>query len=107
MIWPVVAPDPALASVSGTGSRHLRGTVRLAAGRRDRHGCLQRNADVLAAHRAAADEPAAIRLVPGHGYAWPAGLKVRRESTAIAGWLDHDARAALRPPKAPQLAACS
>ncbi len=74
--------------------RHLRGTVRVAAGRRDRHGCLQRDADVLEAHRAAVDEPAAIWLVLGYGYAWPAGLNVRRESAAIAGWLDHDASVA-------------
>jgi hypothetical protein len=37
--------------------------------------------------------------VLGYGYAWPAGLKVRRESTAIAGWPDHDASVALPPPK--------
>ncbi len=79
--------------------RHLRGTVRVAAGRRDRHGCLQRDVCVLAAHRAAVDEPAAICLVLGYGYAWPAGLKVRREPTAIAGWPDHDASVALRSPK--------
>jgi hypothetical protein len=33
---------------------------------------------MLAAHRAAIDEPAAIWLLLGYGYAWPAGLKVRR-----------------------------
>jgi hypothetical protein len=79
--------------------RHLRGIVRVAAGRRDGHGCLQRNVGVLAAHRAAIDEPAAIWLVLGYGYARPAGLKMRRESTAIAGWPDHDASVALPPPK--------
>jgi hypothetical protein len=79
--------------------RHLRGSVRVAAGRRDRHGCLERNVGVLAAHRAAIDEPAAIWLALGYGYARPAGLKVRRESTAIAGWPDHDASVALPPPK--------
>jgi hypothetical protein len=55
---------------------------------------------MLAAHRAAIDEPAAIWLLLGYGYAWPAGLKVRRESTAIARWPDHDASVALSPPKA-------
>lgn len=80
--------------------RRLRGTVRVAAGRRDRHGRLQRDTSMLAAHRAAIDEPAAIWLVLGYGYAWPAGLKVRRESTAIARWPDHDASVALSPPKA-------
>lgn len=79
--------------------RHPRGSVRVAAGRRDRHGCLQRNVGVLTAHRAAIDEPAAIWLVLGYGYARPAGLKVRRESTAIAGWPDHDASVALPLPK--------
>src|SRR6266550_446984 len=79
--------------------RHLRGTVCVAAGRHDRHGCLQRDAGVLAAHRAAINEPAAIWLVLGYGYAWPAGLKVRRESTAIARWPDHDASVTLPPPK--------
>src|SRR5260370_39170700 len=75
--------------------RRLRGTVRAPAGRRDRHGCFQRDAGVLAAHRATVDEPAAIWLLLGYGYAWPAGLKVRREATAIAGWPDHDASVAL------------
>jgi hypothetical protein len=79
--------------------RHLRGTVGVAAGRRDRHGCLQCDASMLAAHRTAVDEPAAIWLGLGHGYAWPAGLKMRRESTAIARWPDHDASVALPPPK--------
>ncbi len=83
----------------GGRCRHLRGTVPVAAGRRDRHSCLQRDAGVLAAHRAAIDEPAAIWLVLGYGYAWPAGLKMRREPTAIAGWPDHDASVALPPPK--------
>ena len=63
--------------------RHLRGTVRVAAGRRDRNGCLQRDAGVLAAHRAAVDEPAAIWLALGDGYRGPARLKVRREASAI------------------------
>jgi len=86
--------------VTGAGrllepDRHLRGTVRVPPGRRDRHSCLQRDAGVLAAHRAAVDEPAAIWLVLGDGYAWPAGLKVHREATAIAGWPDHDASVAL------------
>jgi hypothetical protein len=50
---------------------------------------------VFAAHRAAVDEPAAIWLVRGYSYAWPAGLKVRRQATAIARWPDHGARLAL------------
>ena len=64
------------ASAPGEGSavRRLRGTVRVLAGRRDRHGCLQRDAGVLAAHRAAVNQPAAIRLPLGYGDAWPAGL---------------------------------
>jgi len=82
----------------GDRCRHLRGTVRVAAGRRDRHGRLQHDAGVLAAHHAAVDEPAAIWLVLGYGYAWPAGLKVRRESIAIARWPDHDTSVALPPP---------
>src|SRR6266487_1845844 len=49
--------------------RRLRGTVRAPAGRRDRHRRLQRDAGVLAAHRAAVDEPAAIWLLLGYGYA--------------------------------------
>jgi hypothetical protein len=76
-------------------SGHPRGTVRVPASRRDRHGCLQRDAGVLAAHSAAVEEPAAIWLALGYGYAWPAWLKVRREPTAIAGWPDHDASVAL------------
>ena len=79
--------------------RHLRGSIRVAAGRRDRHGCLQRDVGVLAAHRTAIDQPAAIWLELGYGYARPAGLKVRRESTAIARWPDHDASVALPPAK--------
>jgi hypothetical protein len=75
--------------------------VRVAAGRRDRHGRLQRDTGVLAAHNAAVDEPAAIWLVLGYGYAWPAGLKVRRESTAIARWPDHDASVTLPATKGP------
>ena len=66
----------------------------MSAGRRDRHGCLQRDVGVLAAHRAAVNEPAAIRLVLGYSYAWPAGLKVCGEATAIAGWPDHNASVA-------------
>jgi hypothetical protein len=84
--------------------RHPRGTVRVPARRRDGHRCLQRDVGVLAAHRAAVDEPAAIWLVLGYGYAWPAGLKLRRESAAIAGWPDHDASVARPPPKGAQLA---
>ena len=72
-----------------------RGTVRVLAGRRDRHGCLQRDAGVLAAHHAAVNQPAAIRLVLGCGDAWPARLQVRGETTAIAGWPDHNASVAL------------
>src|SRR5215470_1861679 len=75
--------------------RSLRGTVRGPAGRRDRHGRLQRDAGVLAAHRAAVNQPAAIRLPLGHGDAWPAWLQVRGEATAIARWPDHDASVAL------------
>jgi hypothetical protein len=48
MISVVMALDAELGSVPGGC---LRGTVRGAAGRRDRHGCLQRDAGVLAAHR--------------------------------------------------------
>jgi hypothetical protein len=32
--------------------------------------------------------------VLGDGYTCPAGLKVRREAAAIAGWPDHDTRVA-------------
>ena len=70
--------------------RPLRGTVRVPSGRRDGHSCLQRDAGVLAAHRSAVDEPAAIWLALSDGYRCPAGLKVSREATAIAGWPDHD-----------------
>ena len=61
MVSAVVALDSALAFVRRTG----RGTVRVPGGRRDCHGCLQRDVGVLTAHRAAVDEPAAIWLVLG------------------------------------------
>src|SRR5262245_20874113 len=69
--------------------------MRVLAGLRDGHGCLQRNAGVLAAHRAAVNQPPAIRLALGCRDAWPAGLHVRDEATAIAGWPDHDVSVAL------------
>jgi hypothetical protein len=37
--------------------------------------------------------------VLGYGYARPAGLKVRRQPTAIARWPDHDASVTLPPPQ--------
>src|SRR5690242_11769070 len=87
MIWLVMAPDPASASVTGTaaGVYAVPCGWRLAAATVSR---LQRDTCMLAAHNAAIDEPAAIWLVLGHGYAWPAGLKMRRKSTAIARWPD-------------------
>jgi hypothetical protein len=62
-----------LSAGSGAGlgdrdpGRHLRATVRVPSGCRDGHSCLQRDAGVLAAHRAAVDEPAAIWLALGDG----------------------------------------
>jgi hypothetical protein len=94
MISAVTALDSALGLRATDPGRDLRGTVRVSAGRRDRHGCLQRDAGVLAAHRATVNQPAAIRLVLGYGYAWAAGLKVRGEATAIARWPDHNASVA-------------
>jgi hypothetical protein len=96
-------PVPGLRGGAGFGvdlrerdrCRRLRGTVRVPTDRRDRHSSFQRDAGVFAAHRAAVDEPAAIWLVLGYSYAWPAGLKVRRQATAIARWPDHGARLAL------------
>jgi hypothetical protein len=54
--------------------RPLRGRVRGPTGRHDGHGCLQRDAGVFAAHGAAVNQPAAIRLAVGCGDAGPAGL---------------------------------
>jgi hypothetical protein len=95
----VVALDAALASVRGDPRCRLHGIVRAPAGRRDHHGCLQRVAGVLAVHRAAVNQPTAIRLALGDRYAQPTGPQVRRETTAIAGWPDYDAGVALPDPQ--------
>jgi cold-shock-like DNA binding protein len=70
----------ALDSVRGPGC-HMHDVMRAPAGRRDHHGCsLQRDAGVLAVHRAAVNQPTAIRLALGDRYAQPTGPRcaVRR-----------------------------
>jgi hypothetical protein len=83
MTWPVVAPDPALAFVRGTAADICAVPCewRLAAATITAASSATSAYSRLIAWPLPSQRP--MRLVLGYGYARPAGLKVRRESTAI------------------------